>query len=267
MLQTDLKIKTKNTKSKARKLIDYLLAGSYDYYSCLYPGNSGLIPKFFIENFLARIKIDKNNLKKIEDLQGKGIVIFASKQKNLLDFLFFHTLLKKRNMAYPEICFDFKFFFLQPVKRYFRILLQKTDFFVRNFKSKDPYSSGYFTDQLSEKKSGFLFLIGKQAFYRRFVKSSPDPLTLLIDMQRNNKTPIYILPEAIVFGLNPTRKKFKISDILFGTPEKPKILRKIYTILNNPQKISVEISEPVNLKEFLKKSEIAFLQMNSRHIL
>ncbi|MCK5100745.1 MAG: 1-acyl-sn-glycerol-3-phosphate acyltransferase, partial [Desulfobacteraceae bacterium] len=51
-------------------------------------------------------------------------------------------------------------------------------------------------------------------------------------------------------------KKFSVFDILFGTTEKPKKIRQIYTILKNPKKISVEISDPVNLKEFLDKPEI-----------
>ncbi|MCK5542468.1 MAG: 1-acyl-sn-glycerol-3-phosphate acyltransferase [Desulfobacterales bacterium] len=258
-LYNNLKIKVQNARYKVRKSIDYLLLNSYDYYTCLYPGNSGIISNFLIEPFISRIKIDKNNLKKIEDLQGKGIVIYASKHKSLLDFLLFHTLLKKHGIAYPEIGFDFKFIFLQPVKRYFRIVLAKIDFFIHHFKNKDPYSSGYITDQLSITRSGFLFLIEKNAFYQRFVKSSPDPLTLLIDMQQKMDTPIYIIPEAIVFGLNPTRKKINIFDFLLGTPEKPKKIRQLYTILNNPKKISVEISDPVNLKEFLKKPEIASL--------
>jgi glycerol-3-phosphate O-acyltransferase len=254
-----LQIKVQNIRSKSRQLIDYLLLNSYDYYTCLYPGNSGIISKFLIEPFLSRIKIDKNNLKKIEDLQGKGIVIFANKHKSLLDFLFFHTILKKQGLAYPEIGFDFKFIFLQPVKRYLRIILTKIDYFFCHFRNKDPYFSGYITDQLSTTRSGFLFLIGKDAFYQRFVKSSPDPLTLLIDMQKKNDTPVYIIPEAIVFGSDPTRKKLNISDILFGTTEKPKKIRQIYTILKSPKKISVEISDPVNLKKFLKRPEIASL--------
>ena len=255
----EIKNRVQNIRYKLRQFINYLLKNTYDYYTCLYPGNSGIITKYIIETFLSKIKIDKNNLKKIEDLQGKGIVIYANKHKSLLNFLFFHTILKKNNLAYPEIGFDFKFIFLQPVKRYFRIILAKTDHFFHYFKDKDPYSSGYITDQLSTKRSGSLFLIEENAFYKRFVKSSPDPLTLLIEMQKKNSTPVYILPQAIVFGSNPTRKNSNIFDILFGTTEKPKKLKKIYTILKNPQKISVEISGPVNLQEFLAKPEIISL--------
>ena len=254
-----IKSKINNIRYNIRKIINYLLNDTYDYYTCLYPGNSGIITKYIIETFLSKINIDKNNLKKIEDLQGKGIVIYANKHKSLLNFLFFHTVLKKNNLAYPEIGFDFKFIFLQPVKRFLQIVLAKTDYFLHHFKNKDPYSSGYITDQLSTTKSGSLFLIEENAFYKRFVKSSPDPLTLLIEMQKKNDTPVFILPQAIVFGSNPTRKNLNFFDVLFGTTEKPKKLKKLYMILKNPKKISVEISDPVNLKDFLAKPEIVSL--------
>ncbi len=255
----NLKTDIQNTKYKWRKFIDYLLSNTYEYYSCLYPGNSGILIKFFIEKFLLKIKIDEYNLSKIKDVQDKGIVIYASKHKTLLNFLFFHTVLKKNNLAYPEIGFDFKFIFLQPIKRFFRIVIAKVDYYFHHFRDKDPYSSGYITKQILSGKSGFLFLIEENAFYKRFIKSSPDPLTLLINMQEKIDTPIYIIPEALIFGTNPTRKTLTFFDIIFGTTEKPKKIRKIFTILKNPKKISVEISDPVNLKEFLAKPEVISL--------
>jgi glycerol-3-phosphate O-acyltransferase len=253
------KLKTQNIRQKLRQFINYLLNSSHDHYSFLYPGNSGIFTKFIIETFLSKIKINPSNLKKIEDLQDKGIVIYANKHKSLLNFLFFHTFLRKNNFAYPEIGFDFKFRLLQPAKRYFQIILARIDFYLHHFKKQNPYSSGYITDQIGRNKSGFLFLIEKKAFYKRFVKSSPDPLTLIIEMQKKNATPVYILPQAIVFGSNPTRKSNNLFDILFGTTEKPRKLKKLYTILKNPQKITVEISDPVNLNDFLEKPEIKSL--------
>ncbi len=254
-----LKNKVQNIRLKLRRLIDFLLLETHDYFTCLYPENSGMITRFIFKPFLSRIVINENNLKKIKDLQDKGIVIYASKYKSLLDFLFFHTILKKHGFSYPSIGFDFKFIFLQPVKRYLRMILARTDYFFHHFKNQNPYTSGYITRQLLKTKSGFLFLIEKNAFYQRFVKSSPDPLSLLIEMQKKNSTNIYILPEAIVFGSNPTRKKINLSDILFGTTERPRKIRQIYTILKKPHKISVEISDPVDLKEFLNRPEISSL--------
>ncbi len=255
------KLKIKKLRLNLRKLINYLLNNTYDYYTCIYPGNSGKIIKAIVEHYLLKIKISNNNLKKIEDLQGKGIVIYANKHKSLLNFLFFHTVLKKNKLIYPEIAFDFRFIFLQPVTRLFKIIIAKIDYFFHHFSSKNPYSSGYIKDQLSITKSGSLFLIEKNAFHKRFVQSSHDPLTLLIEMQKNIQTPVFILPQAIVFGSNPTKKNQNLFDIIFGTTEKPRKLRKLFTIIKNPQKIIVEISDPVNLKNFLKDPEIAALAL------
>lgn len=162
-------------RTKVRNLIDRALADDYDRFFCYYPGSTGFFSKILINRIFSRINIEQNDLDRLEKLKEKGTVIYAGKYKSMFDFLFYYSTLKNKNLAYPEIGFDFKFIFLQPVTRLARILLVQLDHFAVHMALKSPYRSGYISGKLAEGVSGFLFLIEKKAFYKRFVKQSPDP--------------------------------------------------------------------------------------------
>ena len=240
--------------------MDRAVADDYDRFSCYYPGNTGFFSKMLINRIFARINIEQNDLDRLEKLKEKGTVIYAGKYKSMFDFLFYHSTLQNKNLAYPKLGFDFKFIFLQPVSRLARILLVQLDHFAVHMSLKNPYTSGYISRKLAEGVSGFLFLIEKKAFYKRFVKQSPDPLTLLIELQNRMKQPIYIVPQAIVFGSGPVRKEEGFFSLLFGFRDNPGIIKRLITVLKSPDKISVEIAEPVNLKTFLENYEVRRLE-------
>jgi len=247
-------------KIKVRNLINRAVADDYDRFPCYYPGNTGFLSRILINRITSRIKIEPNDRNRLERISENGIVIYAGKYKSVFDFLYYHTALKQKDLAYPEIAFDFKFIFLQPVKRLARIFLVQIDHFANHLSFRSPYTSGYISRKLMEGTSGFLFLIEKKTFYKRFVKQSPDPLTLLIDLQNRTEKPVYIVPQAIVFGTHPVRKEAGFLSLLFGSQENPGIIKRIITLLKSPDKVSLEIAEPVNLKTYLEDYEIRRLE-------
>ncbi|MDP7077200.1 MAG: 1-acyl-sn-glycerol-3-phosphate acyltransferase, partial [Desulfobacterales bacterium] len=158
-------------------------------------------------------------------------------------------------MPFPEIGFDFKVVFFQPVTRIFKIVLAGLDSLFQNRSLADPYKNGYFHEELLNGRSGFLTLVEKKGFYRRFVKAKSDPLNFLIEMQKSIDRPIFIIPQLIFFGKTPHRTNPRLSGILFGTEEKPGKIRRIVTLFQNPGKVFVEISEPMDLRQFLSSPQ------------
>jgi glycerol-3-phosphate O-acyltransferase len=245
-----------NFRLKLRRLINYMLGNTYDYFLCFYSGDSGyFIPKL-VKRLINKLNFDDHNIEKIKNIDADSIVVYASKNKKMLDFLYYHNKLKGLDLPYPQIGFDFRFIFLLPVKRLLRILLCHLDYFFHHFHFKDPYTTGYATKELLKGKSGFVCLIEEEDFYKRFIKSTPDPLFLLIELQKSIDKPIIIIPGSIIYVTKPMRKEPTLSDILFGTHEKPGLIKRYYTILKKPEKIRVELANPVNLKEFIISQEI-----------
>ncbi len=236
--------------------INYILGSGHSYFTCLYPGNTGSISSFVMNRIFSSIRLDRKKTQRLVNLNKKGIVIYTGKYKSVFDFLYFHTMLKNASLPYPELGFDFKFFFLLPVGRLFKIFIYKTDCFLRTFHFKNPYTTTYITNELTKGRSGFLCLFEDKGFYKRFVKSEADSLHYLINFQKKIKRPVLFVPQTIIFSSKPLRTTSTIFDILLGNSEKPGKIKRFFAILKNPDKICVEISDPVNLQEFLAEPAI-----------
>ncbi len=245
-----------NTRAGIRKYINCLLGDTQDYYTSLYPGNHSYIIRKIIISLVKKLTLDDHNLDKIKTIEKTSIVVFASKNKRIFDFLYFHTKLKALDLPFPELGFDFRFFFLLPVKRFCRILLSHLDYFFHHFHVKDIYTSGFAQKELKNKKSGFVSLIEEDDFYKRFIKSTPDPLFHLIELQKQTDTCVVIVPGDIIYVSKPMHKDPGLGDILFGTHEKPGLIKRAYTLIRHPEKIRVAVATPVNLKEFINRPEI-----------
>ncbi|WP_022668452.1 1-acyl-sn-glycerol-3-phosphate acyltransferase [Desulfospira joergensenii] len=243
-------------RARIRKYIDNLLEDSITYHTSLYPGNRSLIIKKILNRLTAKVKVDDHNLDKIKKIDPDNFVVFASKNKRVFDFLYLHTCFKDMELPYPELGFDFSFFFTQPLKRLFRIFISHMDYFLHHFHFRDIYTSGQAEQELLKGKSGFVCLIEEDDFYKRFIKSTPDPLFLLIEFQKRMDKSVIIVPEDIIYVSKPMHKDPGLADILLGTHEKPGLLKRLYILFRHPDKIKVAIANPVDLKEFIRRPEI-----------
>ena len=241
---------------KIRNLIEYLLNGTHDYFSSFYPGTQSFITAKILNTLVKKISIDNNSLERIKNTPPDSIVVFTCKNKHVFDFLYFHTLLKPMGCPYPELGFDLRFFFLLPVKQLVRIIISHLDFFFHHLQFNDIYSSGYARKMLLENRAGFITLIEEDEFYNRFIKSTPDPLFHLIELQKQTEKSVVIVPEDIIYITKPMHKNPSLGDIIFGTHEKPGRFKKIFTMLRRPDKIRVEVARPLDLKKFLARPEI-----------
>ncbi len=243
-------------RARMRSMIECMLKNTHDYFLCFYPGNSGYFIRKLIQRLVNKLNFDEHNIEKIRALPKDSILVYACKNKRTLDFIYFHTKLKSLDLPYPQIGFDFRFFFLLPVKRLLRFFLSQADYFFHHFHFMDYYSTGYATKELINGKAGFISLIEEEDFYKRFINETPDPLYILIELQKQIDKPIIIIPENIIYVTKPMRKNPTLSDILFGTHEKPGLIKRFFIIMRHPEKIRVEIANPVVLSEFLSNPEI-----------
>lgn len=246
----------KKFRLKLRNMIEYMLGNTYNYFLCLYHENSGYFASKLIKRLVNKLDFDDHNIEKIDGINKDSIVVYTSRNKKMVDFIYFHTKLKDLALPYPQIGFDFRFFFLWPVKRLLQFFICHIDYYLHHFHFKDAYTTGYAIEELKNGKAGFVCLIEEEDFYKRFIKSTPDPLFLLIDLQKSIDKPVMIIPEEVIYITKPMKKIPSIADILFGTHEKPGIIKRFFTILRRPEKIKVEIASPVNLKTFISRPEI-----------
>ena len=232
------------------------LQGTYDHFVFYLPSRSGLVP-WLLERLFTGIVIDPSHLDIVRRLPADAIVIYTSKFKSYFEYLFYHTRYRQEKLGVPELGFGFRCWPLQPVSRLLRSLLAHMAWLFQHWRWLDPYASGYWRRQLLDGKRALLPLVEKHGFYRRFVKAQTDPLRFLIELQQSVDQPIYLVPHLVFFSKSPTPAIPRVRDLFLGSEQRPRLFRRLLTLIRQPGKVFVEISPPLELKEFLAQADIA----------
>lgn len=239
---------------KIHEWINRLLRHSLDHYFCFLPSPTGTISAFFLNRLFSGVFMGGEQADIINNIPDGAIVVYTTKYKSRFEFLFAHTRYRQLRLPVPQLAFDFDTYFLQPLSRVFRICLAYLDELVQRHRIQDPYRSGYYKRALLESGCGLLSLVEKKGYYRRFVKEKTDPLSYLIQMQKEIDRPIYLVPQLMFFGKKPLPAVPSLVDTFFGTSQRPGMVRKIVTLIRYPGKIFVELSQPLNLQQWLSQS-------------
>jgi glycerol-3-phosphate O-acyltransferase len=238
-------------KSRFKQWLDRYLQGSDQHFSFFLPRRLGRITTTVLKMFYSGIAVGKDQTDILEKIPENAIVVYVTKHKSKFEYLFYHTEYAKRGLPVPEIGIDYRVFVWQPVSRLLKIAVAQLHYFFKHFSIQNPFESGYFRRVLSDGHAGFFSLVEKGEFYRRFVKSKLDPVRYLVEFQKTTERPVYLVPQLMFFSKDPLRSNPTIIDIIFGPEGKPGKIRRLITLFRNPGKVFVEISEPINLLEYL----------------
>ncbi len=240
---------------KVNEWINAALGGTHDHFSCFLPEQLGTISALILKLFYSGIKLEKSQTAIIEQIEENAIIVYATKFTNYFEFMFYYRRYQQLGLPFPQIGFEYRLLIWQPLSRLLKILLAHVDYFLRNFKFPDAYKSGYIKEELMNGRCGYLSMVGKEVFYRRFVKAKTDPIQYLIEIQQSIDRPIYIIPQLMFFTKKPHRTHSTIIDVLFGPEDKPGKIRRVITLFRNPGSVFVEISEPINLNQYLESAQ------------
>ncbi len=244
-----------NIRKKIRAWIDKTLEGKKSHHLCFLPGKLDFLSHFMMRRFYSGVKIDEHQTAVIKKLPDDAVYVYANKFKTNFEYLLYYTLYGRMDIPAPRLGLDYRIFMWQPLGRLLKIWLTTLDHFVHHFSLPNPYSGGNIREELLAGRAGMLSLIAKKGFYRRFVKAEIDPVHYLVEMQRSQDRPIFIIPQLVFYGKRPERSVPKLIDILFGPEQRPGWLRRLTILIRRPGKVFVEVSEPINLKRRLELSE------------
>jgi len=234
-----------------------ILQGAEAHFSCYLPAPMAMVSSQLLKLFYSGIRVDDDQLRVLQEVERDGIIIFTNKTESRFDFLFAYERYRRLGLPFPQIGFDYRILAWQPVGILLRMLVVRLRRLFRRQGLPNPYRSGYISERLLSGTAGFLSLVGRQSFYRRFVKAHTDPLAHLIELQRSTDRCIHFVPQLFFFSKHPHRARPRLVDMVFGPEDQPGVLRRLYILFKNPGKVFVELSQPVNLKSFLEAPEIA----------
>jgi glycerol-3-phosphate O-acyltransferase len=239
---------------KIGRRIERVFENSRDHYFCFLPSPIGAVADFSLGRLFSGVFMGAEQADIIKNIPDEAIIVYTIKYKSRFEFLFAHTRYRQLHLPVPQLAFDANNYFWQPLSRVLRIFLAFLDELIHRHRFRDPYRSDYYRRGLLATGCAMLPLVEKKGFHRRFVKDKIDPLGYLIDMQKTIDRPIYLVPQVMFFGKKPLPAIPSLVDMFFGNSHRPGTLRKIVTLFRKPGKIFVELSPPLNLRQWLNRS-------------
>ena len=225
------------------------------YFSFL-PERFGLFSGSLMRLLFSRIGLSPEQAETIRHLPEDAIIVYCVKHRTLFELLFYNIRYKKENLPHTHFTFGFGGVFTQPVFRVISTIWRKIRYFFKTFSFPDPYRDGTYRQALLNGAAAMLPLIGERAFTHRFIKAKPDPIQFLVELQASINRPVYIVPHVMFFSHTAQHSRMTVVDILFGTKEKPKLIRRLFTLLQKPKSVFVEIGDPVHVADFVRRHPV-----------
>ena len=214
--------------AKKRKDYFYLLEGEYGPF--LHP---------FIKRLFSRMNIPALYKESISSLSEKGHIVYAQSTRSTIDALLINYRFRRESLPVPRVIFHEKYLLYQPAHRIFCIL--------HSFLSRaaSPFENEFYPRFMQEERSSSLLFLDNVPGTSRF-----DPILELLKIQRTIETPIYIVPQRLIY----TRAPLKVKDST--KEEKTKVLgfRKLLTLVRGQEQGFIEHGEPINLKEAIRQA-------------
>lgn len=190
---------------------------------------------------LSKAKVDEEDLDKLKDLSGKGVVVHALKNQSQLNCLILRNVLTRGDVERPVYCHGINMLLWQPFRDALRAIISQL--------FHNPFKNEYLKRITKEGKISVVYLRGSEFIADR---SAKDPLGQLIDAQREMDRPVFLVPQLVSYGRRREKKDKSLADLLFGQVENPGTLRRMITFFRYSHKAFVVSCEPVNLSEFLE---------------
>jgi glycerol-3-phosphate O-acyltransferase len=227
------------------------LGGHEFHYAGYLPSRPGFLLRHTLDPFFSRVTVNPRYLERLKELASQGAVVYALKYRSHLDFLFFNRRYQNLGVLTPEVAFDLNLWIWQPFSHLVQIISAALRYFTRRRSWANPFQNGYFLKTLREKRGSLLFLVDQVGFRQRFLKPREDPIRHLLELQLEMDTPIFLVPQMVMYSKGPVREDKGLFQLFFGDSENPGKLHKLGLCFLKSKQAVVEVADPINLKEFL----------------
>ena len=229
-----------------------LFGGTHDHFLSLLPFDRKKPQSRLFDWLFARIQVNPDKTEQISKRHESGVIVYANKYRSRMEYIYCNRQYQRHNLPVPELAIGYRLIILQPIARFFIVLLAHLDYFFTHFSFLSPYKTRYFEKELAQGRTAFFSLFGRRVFYTRLIKAKTSPVQELIAIQKTIDRPIYIVPQNMFFSRRPTRTRFSLMDFLFGgLTEKPGPLRQFFLLVSRSNNIFIEMADPIDLREFL----------------
>jgi glycerol-3-phosphate O-acyltransferase len=198
------------------------------------------------------VAVNRAQIETLKALPAGALVVYVTKYSSNLEWFGAACTHGKRGLPAPFWALNQSSFLLQTWRMRGRILrhllTRGRDRLTRRLSPGDPSLETWLTREVA---ALFISLLDKNEFYRLRVKEQPDPLGQLLSWQLRSDRPAYIVPQLLLFSKRPQSQEPRLLDLVFGPSHRPGRLRRLYALLFHSRKVTLEFSDPIDLRHFL----------------
>ncbi len=203
-----------------------------------FSGTYGPLLRPFMRRLFSPINVPELYRESIAILAEQGHIVYAHASKSSMDALLLNFRLKRVGLPTPTLIFGSTFPLFQPVMKAVWGLMSR-------FMRSSPFDKGFYNDFMRGGRNASLIYLDHEPS-----NDHPDPVLELLRLQREIDTPIFLVPQRIVYKRAP----LKLKDTSDEEQVKITGFRKFVTLIRGREHGFVEHGEPVNLKEELKRA-------------
>ncbi len=215
-----------------------------------------ITPRFplqkWFERMVRHVTVPEDQQKSLEELSGKGSIVYAMKESSQIDFVYVNMRLHQLSLPSPVFMFDHHPYPWQPRWYALRTLVYHFFHLLRRRCFPDPYAGNYYTEKIKGGESGLFSLVGKRGYYRSTVLVGNDPLEHVIEIQKTCDRPIFIVPLVLLYTRRPEgRHRWGPLELFLGQKKHFGFLRKMISFIRGNPYAVMETGEPLNVLEIL----------------
>jgi glycerol-3-phosphate O-acyltransferase len=195
----------------------------------------------------AKVRIDQEVVRLIQDAARSGPVIYAMKYRSLYDLHFLRMRFAELDLPLPAFVFETSASRLGSVAKFFRVWHGRLSRMLHYRTLADPVDTEAIKKILLEGGAAVLFLVDEKTSRSRYVHPESDPIRILLDLQGRIAGSITLLPMMILYDRTQRRAIRPFWESLLGDPDRPGALRRILTRIRQWTVPELLVGEPAYL--------------------
>ncbi len=216
-------------------------------YSGLLDEKKSFLCRLLFDRYISRVLIAQEYIDELSELSGKGVIVFALKNKSQLNCLIMRDVLG-RTFQWKFFCDRINMMLWQPFSRNLSIVFNRMKRWI--LRRGVPGPGAALQEVLKNDWRSVIYLRGSEFLSLRPEK---DPILQLIEAVKELDRPVYIVPVLVSYGRRRERTHKNFLEILFGEKENPGSLRRAINFFRHSKKGVILCSRPVLLNDFVEK--------------
>lgn len=203
---------------------------------------------------MRRVRLGDSSVDRIRTAAAKGPVAYVLLERSALDHLALNAVLVRRRLPLSVWSNGPASRWWRPIADAWRETFARWRARLTLGRRPDPVTSGWLAAQVASGATTTIFL--QEAGVA--VDPTCDPLLALLEAQERLDVPVQLVPVLVVWDKSPESQQGSVvRDFLLGNREAPNHLTRLTALYLPSAKPFVQVGEPLDLAEFLRRAHPA----------